>query len=292
MSYLCAWAAAGTSVALTCKRTSAISHKYICRSKSSLSNMRKSQLTLVWFAILGWKKCHIFPPASKPCALKPTSWKWQLQKGKQSGGFACFWQFFMLSYGKEDSHHRAHSRTWEERAHLTHLASDKPLHHTPQKTRHSAKQHESCLSLFNQSQAWDSYILADTGSYQTSTKLTNTRKKETAPLLEKYVFPSSTSWIPSRAKFNLVALIQQNRLYCLKGLAQITAVKMYAEGPLKDISKTEKAWQGNHEEVIRVLPPLQRQFPAGNPLVLLLALDIGIRIRCYKVKNSHQHIPA
>lgn len=147
----------------------------------------------------------------------------------------------MLSYGKEDSHQRAHLGTWQERAHLTHLDSDKPLHHTPQKNRHSAKQHESCLSLFNQSQAWDSNILADPGSNQTSAKLMNTRKEEIAPLFEKYVFPSSTSWIPSRAKFNLVALIQQNRLYCLKGLAQITAMKMYSEGPLKDISKTEKA---------------------------------------------------
>lgn len=135
-------------------------------------------------------------------------------EGEASGGFACFWQLFMLSYGKEDSHHGAHSRTWQERAHLTHLASDKPLHHTPEKIRHSVKQHKSCLSLFYQSQAWDSYILADPGSYQTSAKLMNTRKKETAPLLEKYVFPSRTSWIPSRAKFNLVALIQQNRLYC------------------------------------------------------------------------------
>lgn len=62
-------------------------------------------------------------------------------------------------------------------------------------------------------------------------------------------------------------------------------MKMYAEGLLKDISKREKAWQGNSEEVIKGSPSLQRQFPAGNPLVLLLALDIGIRISCYKVKK-------
>lgn len=46
MFCLCSWAAADTSVALTGERTTALSLKYICRGKSSVSNVRKSQLTL------------------------------------------------------------------------------------------------------------------------------------------------------------------------------------------------------------------------------------------------------
>lgn len=48
MFYLCSWAAAGTSVALIDKDegTIALSSKYICRGKSCVSNVGKSQLTL------------------------------------------------------------------------------------------------------------------------------------------------------------------------------------------------------------------------------------------------------
>lgn len=82
MFYLCSGAATDTSAALTGEGTTALRHKY-SRGKSSVSKVTKSQLTTDWFVIPGWKKCHIFLPASKPCALKPTSLKWHFQKGKQ-----------------------------------------------------------------------------------------------------------------------------------------------------------------------------------------------------------------
>lgn len=169
MFCLCSWAAAGTSVALTGERTTTLSHKYICRGKSSVSNMRKSQVTAQTGLSYQDQKSATYshlPPS--PVLSNP------LAESNSSKAGSKWWICLLLpvfhAFIQEDSHHRAHSRTWQDRAHLIHLASDKPLYHTLAKTRHSVKQLKSCLSLLNQSQAWDSYDLVDPGSYQTSAK--------------------------------------------------------------------------------------------------------------------------
>lgn len=99
-----------TSAVLTGERTTALSHKYICRGKSSVSNVRKSQLT----AQTGLPHQNRKSATYSHLPPSPVLSNLLAESGSSKRG-SKWWICLLLpvfhAFIQEDSHHRAHSRT-------------------------------------------------------------------------------------------------------------------------------------------------------------------------------------